>query len=66
MKFEIFSFDGGDIGTIINSGYVGTRLVVFEDPAYNISVEYLSEEIYEKMKKECISHKIYEIKGKKK
>lgn len=61
-QIEVFSLDKyGDSAIIIDSGFVGHRLVVFEDPAYNISVDYLTEETYKKLQKESDFHKIYKI-----
>ena len=48
---EIFSLHDGERAIIIPSGFKGTKLVVFEDYAYNINVEYLTDEMYERLKR---------------
>ena len=46
---EVFSVDGLRC-TVIPSGHEGARIVVFEDAAYNLEAEYITDERYEWLK----------------
>ena len=54
MDVELLSTRGGDRVTIIPSGFKGVRIVVFDDPAYNINAKYLTNELYAKLVEEDI------------
>ena len=49
MNIEIFSTRSGDRATIIPSGFKDVRIVVFDDPAYNVNAKYLTNELYQKL-----------------
>lgn len=51
MEIEILSLPDGEQVTIIPSGFDGTKLIIFEDYTYNISVVYLHAEMYEQLKR---------------
>jgi len=61
MKVETFDLGMGDGAIIFDSGFKGNRLVIFEDCAYNISVDYLTEEVYNKICRTCNSHNQYNL-----
>lgn len=49
MKVEVFSFSGESATVIDYESPTYRRIVVFEDCSYNISADYLSQEIYNKL-----------------
>jgi len=52
MNIEVLSTRDGDRVTIIPSGYEDAPIVVFDDPAYNVSAKYLTNELYAKLLEE--------------
>ncbi len=52
MYVETLSTRDGDRITIIPSGFKHMRIVVFDDPAYNLHAKYLTNELYEKLVEE--------------
>ncbi len=54
MEIELLSTRDGDRITIIPSGFKDMRIVVFDDPAYNIHAKYLTNELYARLVAEDI------------
>ncbi len=54
IEVEILSIEDGERVTIIPSGFETYKLAVFEDYAYNLSVVYLHDEMYEQLKRRSV------------
>jgi hypothetical protein len=61
MKVEIFGFAGESATVIDYESPTYRRIVIFEDCTYNLSCDYLTQEVYEKLRRSRDSYTKYKL-----